>query len=152
IERLEDAVKALERGERLAGGPRVVVTFDDAYRNFYTHAWPIIQELRIPVTLYVPIDFIEGGLATVISGVELPPMTWDQIAEVAKSDLAGIGSHTMSHQDVRHLLSQDKLQKELADSRAVLEGRLHTCVDSFCYPRGFTSRRAAEVVGRFYRT
>lgn len=32
----------------------VLVTFDDAYRDFEKHAWPILQSYEIPVVLFVP--------------------------------------------------------------------------------------------------
>jgi len=35
----------------------VLVTFDDAYRDFAEHAWPIAQERDIPLTLFVPTGF-----------------------------------------------------------------------------------------------
>jgi peptidoglycan/xylan/chitin deacetylase (PgdA/CDA1 family) len=35
----------------------VLVTFDDAYRDFAEHAWPILKCYRIPATLFVPTAF-----------------------------------------------------------------------------------------------
>ncbi len=35
----------------------VMVTFDDAGRDFAEHAWPILKRHRIPVTLFVPTAF-----------------------------------------------------------------------------------------------
>ena len=51
---------------RAGGGPAlprrsVLVTFDDAYRDFATHAWPLLRELRIPVVLFVPTAFPDSG-------------------------------------------------------------------------------------------
>jgi len=45
--------------DSLAGGrslpPRaVLITFDDAYRDFAENAWPILQRYGLPVTLFVP--------------------------------------------------------------------------------------------------
>lgn len=34
------------------------VTFDDAYHNFYEHALPILQRLKIPATVFVPAHYI----------------------------------------------------------------------------------------------
>lgn len=50
---LIDAVHA--RG----GLPRrsVLVTFDDGYRDFRDHAWPVLKALEIPVVLFVPTAF-----------------------------------------------------------------------------------------------
>ena len=42
--------------------PRAVhVTFDDAYRDFGDLAWPILKELEIPVTLFVPTSYPGDG-------------------------------------------------------------------------------------------
>jgi len=35
----------------------VLVTFDDAYRDFAEHAWPILKRHQLPVTLFVPTAF-----------------------------------------------------------------------------------------------
>jgi peptidoglycan/xylan/chitin deacetylase (PgdA/CDA1 family) len=35
----------------------VIVTFDDAYKDFATYAWPILKKYHIPVTLFVPTAF-----------------------------------------------------------------------------------------------
>ena len=32
----------------------VLITFDDAYRDFADHAWPILKQYRLPATLFVP--------------------------------------------------------------------------------------------------
>jgi peptidoglycan/xylan/chitin deacetylase (PgdA/CDA1 family) len=34
-----------------------IVTFDDAYGDFATHAWPILKKYHIPATLFVPTAF-----------------------------------------------------------------------------------------------
>ena len=59
---LAGARRALSLGELLevrAGRARlprraVMVTFDDAYRDFGKHAWPVLESLGAPVTLFVP--------------------------------------------------------------------------------------------------
>lgn len=49
----DQVLEAFRDGVRLP--PRAVhVTVDDAYRDFAEHAWPILRELEIPVTLFVP--------------------------------------------------------------------------------------------------
>src|SRR5262245_66051523 len=50
---LEDVLVAFETHRPL---PRraVLITFDDAYRDFMDVAWPILQAHRVPATLFVP--------------------------------------------------------------------------------------------------
>ncbi|MGH3665954.1 MAG: polysaccharide deacetylase family protein [Egibacteraceae bacterium] len=47
-------VLAARRGGRRLPPRSVVVTFDDAYRDFATHAWPVLRRYAAPVTLFVP--------------------------------------------------------------------------------------------------
>lgn len=53
---LQDVLHAVSRRRRL---PRraVLITFDDAYRDFAEVAWPILRGHRLPVTLFVPTAF-----------------------------------------------------------------------------------------------
>ena len=39
--------------------PQVLVTFDDGYRNFYDHAMPVLDELRIPAVNFLSTAFME---------------------------------------------------------------------------------------------
>lgn len=41
----------------------VTITFDDGYRDLYTHAFPILQKYRIPATIYLTVGSIETGQA-----------------------------------------------------------------------------------------
>ncbi len=36
----------------------LAITFDDGYRNFYTHAFPILKKMRIPATMFIAADFV----------------------------------------------------------------------------------------------
>jgi peptidoglycan/xylan/chitin deacetylase (PgdA/CDA1 family) len=49
---LDDVLDA--RQHRRPLGPRsVLITFDDAYVDFAEHAWPVLQQMGVPVTLFV---------------------------------------------------------------------------------------------------
>jgi peptidoglycan/xylan/chitin deacetylase (PgdA/CDA1 family) len=54
---LEDALQVLT-GSRSATRDVAVITFDDGYRDVYTHAFPVMRELRVPAVVYVPSAFI----------------------------------------------------------------------------------------------
>lgn len=38
----------------------VVITIDDAYADFHELALPVLEQLQVPATLYVPTDFVDG--------------------------------------------------------------------------------------------
>ena len=41
--------------------PPVLVTFDDGYRDYYDNAYPILDELRIPVVAFLATAFLDHG-------------------------------------------------------------------------------------------
>ena len=48
--------------ERIPLPPQaVLVTFDDGYRDFLTHAWPILRAHGVPAVLFVPTAFPDSG-------------------------------------------------------------------------------------------
>jgi peptidoglycan/xylan/chitin deacetylase (PgdA/CDA1 family) len=53
---MSDLLEAYQDGRSLPSSS-VIVTFDDAYRDFATNAWPILKKHQIPVTLFVPTAF-----------------------------------------------------------------------------------------------
>ncbi len=48
---------AVRRKEASLPPRSVMVTFDDAYRDFDVHAWPVLRDHGAPVTLFVPTAF-----------------------------------------------------------------------------------------------
>src|SRR5215218_9018108 len=59
---LDDVLRGRD-GEGPPARDAVLVTFDDAYRDFAEHAWPVLRRLRIPVVLFVPTAFPASGRA-----------------------------------------------------------------------------------------
>jgi peptidoglycan/xylan/chitin deacetylase (PgdA/CDA1 family) len=49
-----DDLLAIRRGEAPIPARAVMVTFDDAYRDFAQRAWPVLRRHGLPVTLFVP--------------------------------------------------------------------------------------------------
>ena len=53
---VEDVLDAVRNGRSLPSRA-VLLSFDDAYCDFAEHAWPILRQRRLPVTLFVPTGF-----------------------------------------------------------------------------------------------
>lgn len=49
------------RGAPTVGRPQVVLTFDDGEAGLHRHLLPIVEELQLPVTIYVATQQIESG-------------------------------------------------------------------------------------------
>jgi peptidoglycan/xylan/chitin deacetylase (PgdA/CDA1 family) len=116
---------ALERGAALPPQP-VVITFDDGYRDVLWHAAPVLKALRMPATVYVITDRIDGRDPSFL--------TWPELREL-ESDGFEIGSHTVHHVELPYL-SRMQAWNELAVSRRILERRLGRPVQWFAYPAG----------------
>src|SRR5947209_11366616 len=39
----------------------LVLTFDDGYRDNYTHAFALARELRVPITIFLVAGYVESG-------------------------------------------------------------------------------------------
>lgn len=53
---MEDVLNAFEKRATLPKRA-VLITFDDAYRDFIEFAWPILKKLNLPVTVFVPTSY-----------------------------------------------------------------------------------------------
>ncbi|HEU4617077.1 MAG TPA: polysaccharide deacetylase family protein [Gammaproteobacteria bacterium] len=80
-------------------GRRVLLTFDDARRNFWEVAVPILEERGARATVFVPTFWIRGAR---FSCRPEPPesdafMTWEQVARCEESYLIDVESHSHRH-------------------------------------------------------
>jgi len=77
-------------------------------------------------------------------------MSWQQLQELDPA-LITIGSHTATHVDLPQA-EPDRLERELATSKHILESRLNRKVEHLAYPNGNFTLEMLPIVGRYYRT
>lgn len=109
------------------------VTFDDAMRSTLTTGLPILQELGIRASLYVPTDWL-GGTNPWISGPYSAILTRDELRELAAAGWE-LGGHTVTHRDLA-ALDYDGCVREIEGSCRALEEILGAPVETFAYPFG----------------
>lgn len=140
---LEQLHRHLVRGESVPDGA-VVLTFDDNYQGFHDHALPVLRARKIPSAMFVHTDFVgrkDGSR---------PKMDWETLRELDKEGLVTIGSHTCSHPNDLASLPLEEQEREMRDSKSVLERELGHPVPYFAYPVGSGDDEtfaAAERVG-----
>jgi len=78
-------------------------------------------------------------------------MDWQQMREMRASGLVEIGSHTCTHSRLTRLTSQAELQHEIVESKHILESRLGSPIDLFCFPDGDYNAQALSLVREHYR-
>lgn len=71
-------------------------------------------------------------------------MTWAQLRDL-RAQGHEIGSHSLSHPFLTQL-PEENLTQEVAGSKRVLEEKLGSSVDSFCYPNGEFDQRVTRAV------
>lgn len=127
------------RCQELFRGTYIALTFDDAFSSFVRNAWPILRDLRIPVTVFVPTSYLGRQSAWVDYGGDNPVgeevMSAKTLLEIAADELLDIGSHTATHADLVNL-TDETVRQELKASRETLETMLGREIDSISFPYG----------------
>jgi peptidoglycan/xylan/chitin deacetylase (PgdA/CDA1 family) len=142
--------------QALADGARrgVHVTFDDAYRDVLD-VLPLLEELRLPTTVFACSAYAEDGRPLAVPELAadagaipdaLATMDWDMLREIAERGVE-IGSHTVSHPHLTQL-SDDELDRELRDSRSLIEDELGRPVSLLAYPYGEHDARVQAAARR----
>lgn len=129
----------------------VIVTFDDGLENFLSVALPELQANAIPVTLFVPVDYIGTSPGWMKARESRPEgvepvgqlMTADQLRSLPL-DLVTVGAHGMSHQDLR-AIGDDRCSYELSESKRQLEALLARDVELVAFPYNSYDARTMQL-------
>jgi peptidoglycan/xylan/chitin deacetylase (PgdA/CDA1 family) len=115
----------------------VVLTFDDGFGDFYTHAFPLMQKHRVKATLYVTTGYMSGRSEWLVyeDEIDRQMLTWDELTQVCGGGVE-CGAHSHSHRPLDEL-DLDELSVEITRSKQILEDHLGGPVHSFAYPFGY---------------
>ena len=138
-------------GRTLPARP-VVLTFDDAYADFYTAALPVLREHSFRATLYVPTAYVG---ATTLFNVSLDEenrrvLSWPALRDIAVEGVE-VAAHSHTHPQLDRVPAT-VIDDEVRRSRGLLEDKLGLAVDGFAYPFGYWNSAArAAVAAAGYR-
>ena len=133
-----------------SGSRTFVVTFDDAYRSVVERAFPVMERLGVPGTVFACTGFVGSDTPMPLDlddypgGAprdELQGASWAELEHLVAAGWE-VGSHTRSHQHLT-TLGDAELAEELGASRAECEYRLGVPCPSVAYPFGDVDDRVA---------
>jgi peptidoglycan/xylan/chitin deacetylase (PgdA/CDA1 family) len=133
---LTDLAANLREGTPLPARP-VALTFDDAWREQYDEALPVLRKSGFTATFFVVTDYVGNpGF-----------MSWELLRRLAKDGMS-IGSHSHSHADLAQITDDNLLRDELVLSKAIIERKTGHKAEVFAYPYGSYDDRTITAVGR----
>jgi peptidoglycan/xylan/chitin deacetylase (PgdA/CDA1 family) len=148
---LESHVRFLQRrgyefktAEELGGPPAdgtVVLTFDDGFRTSLTDIAPLLRGLGVRATFYLSPGLL-GRQHWRVPGDRGRLLDEDDAKELADAGME-LGSHAMTHQDLR-LLDGRELAFELEESKAAIEKITGRACRTLAYPYGLHDERVTE--------
>jgi peptidoglycan/xylan/chitin deacetylase (PgdA/CDA1 family)/glycosyltransferase involved in cell wall biosynthesis len=142
---LTDVLRALE-GEQALPRRAVLLTFDDAYADFLTAAWPILAERGIPAVTFVVAGRIgqTNEWDRALGAKPLALLTDEGLRAVARQGVE-IGSHGMTH---RRLPALDgvELDEEVRASALRVASLGLPRPRAFSYPHGQYDERVLDAV------
>jgi peptidoglycan/xylan/chitin deacetylase (PgdA/CDA1 family) len=147
--RFVDSQTALQmtRGERPVDGTYFHLSFDDGLKNNFINAVPVLAELEVPCTFFVPPALIDADYAaashyclniTRYRGV-IEMANWNDLHAAVAAGFE-IGSHSLSHARLSEVSSKPtQLNAEITGSKHLLEDRLGVGCRYIAWPYGTLS-------------
>jgi peptidoglycan/xylan/chitin deacetylase (PgdA/CDA1 family) len=127
---------------------KVAFTFDDAYQDMYSNAFPILKEFNFTACIFVITGYVgkQSDWDYRWGRNRRRHLTWEQIKEMSQAGFT-FGSHTVNHPDLTGIQKR-QLEYELKESKQELEDKLGQKVDFLSYPFGRYNRYVQEETKR----
>jgi len=132
----------------------VALTFDDGFAEHATLVAPVLDDLNVPATFFVPsgsLDLSEDDAARFAkSGLRRRGsfrfMSGQQVKELAGHPLFEIGGHTRSHADLGSIGDEGELDAEIVRDKAALEELIGAPLERFAFPFGESTHVSARAL------
>jgi len=119
------------------------LSFDDGYESQYAIAYPLLKEKNFGATFFIIAN------ETSFEGKVL--MTQDEIKEIADNNFE-IGSHTLTHPHLDQLTSDTDIEKELSESKKMLEEEYKISIEALAFPYWGQNEKVREIAKKYYAT
>ena len=119
----------------------VLLTFDDGWANNYTEMFPVLEKYNCKATIFVVKSFIHDQPTNHLS--------FDNLHELAKSDLISIQSHTVDHYNLDEL-DRERQEKQLSESQLFITRETGKEPFVLAYPTGRQNDITLELLPEYY--
>lgn len=130
----------------------VAITFDDALSSVWTVAAPLLDELGLTATVFVPTAHAGGDNRWRGSGdpgiPHVPVMTWDELGALQRRGWT-IGAHTRTHAPLTRCTAA-QIADELEGSALDIRRALGEQPQVFAYPYGLVNARVAAAASAVF--
>lgn len=107
---------------------KLVITFDDGYRNNLEFLPSLLKKYRLKATIFIPTSFIESGYH------DFPMMTFDEIRSL-DPEYFEIALHSHAHKNFREITVQEA-EEDLRTNMEILSQNQIPYTKVFAYPYG----------------
>jgi peptidoglycan/xylan/chitin deacetylase (PgdA/CDA1 family) len=124
----------------------ITVTFDDGWKDNFTHAFPVMRDLGIKATVFLVPDVV-GKITTQVTAEGEGPREHLSTENIVKMSKHGIefGSHSLTHL-LLNQASPSEIEKEVSESKTYIENLVQKPCEVFAYPAGFFTDIAKKAV------
>ncbi|MFA5350619.1 MAG: polysaccharide deacetylase family protein [Candidatus Omnitrophota bacterium] len=119
---------------------KVVITFDDGYKDNFEYAYPILKGFGFPATIFIITDFMDKGS---VGGKTF--LSWDEVIAMSK-DKISFGSHTKTHFYLGAVKNEEAAFEEISGSKKAIEQKIGMPADYLSYPSGGFNEKIKELV------
>ena len=145
---ITDLKAFIDTGTLKKDKPGLIISFDDGLQTNYKVAKPLLEKYGFIGWFFIPSgfietdpkdqnDFVQSNNITSLSNshpTKRIAMSWDQLFELNKKHV--IGCHTFSHHRMNINDSKETLKKEIIESKALIEKRINSTIEVFCWVGG----------------
>jgi peptidoglycan/xylan/chitin deacetylase (PgdA/CDA1 family) len=120
-----------------------IVTFDDGYRDFADNAWPVLQALRVPATVFLVASKLGRTNDWDADEPQTPLLDATSVREL-EGEGVEFGGHGFSHVALARV-SPNEAREEIVRCHGALVGLLRKPPEVFAYPYSNQSAKVRQL-------